>query len=117
MFPRVPPNQIEELRLDVDGVDTFYRRLPGEGLPTLFLHGNPTHSEDWIPFLAGIDGPAIAPLVVWGGKDAYLPPEFGPAYTEKLPNAELLALPDAGHWPWFDRPDTIARILNFLSSA
>jgi pimeloyl-ACP methyl ester carboxylesterase len=61
-----------------------------------------------------LDCPA---LVVWGGKDAYLPPEFGPAYTEKLPNAELLALPDAGHWPWVDRPDTIARVLNFLSSA
>lgn len=53
-------------------------------------------------------------LVVWGARDPYIPVRFGRAYAEALPNAELLELPDAGHWPWLDRPDTIDRVAGFL---
>ncbi|MEK6277982.1 MAG: alpha/beta hydrolase [Actinomycetota bacterium] len=61
------PNEIEELTIDVGGVRTFCRRVPGEGPPTVFVHGNPTHSEDWLPFLSRIEGPAVAPdLPGWG---------------------------------------------------
>ena len=46
---------------------TFYRRVAGDGPPTVFVHGNPTHSEDWLPFLERLDGPAIAlDLPGWG---------------------------------------------------
>ena len=62
--------------------------------------------------LGELDMPA---LVVWGAKDPYLPPRFGQAYAEALPNAELLELPDAGHWVWFDRPDVIERVVQFLA--
>lgn len=54
-------------------------------------------------------------LVVWGAKDPYLPARFGQAYAEALPNAELLELADAGHWVWFDRPDVIERVVQFLA--
>ena len=47
---------IEETTVDVGGVRTFLRRTGGEGPPTVFVHGNPTHSEDWMPFLERIDG-------------------------------------------------------------
>ena len=51
----------------VDGVRTFYRCLPGEGPPAVFVHGNPTHSEAWLPFLERMSGPAIAlDLPGWG---------------------------------------------------
>jgi pimeloyl-ACP methyl ester carboxylesterase len=55
-------------------------------------------------------------LVVWGARDPYIPVRFGRAYAEALPNAELLELPDAGHWPWLDRPDTIDRVAGFLGA-
>jgi pimeloyl-ACP methyl ester carboxylesterase len=228
---------IEETTVEVDGVRVFVRRKPGDGPPALLVHGNPTHSEDWLPFLRRIDGPAIAldlpgwgssdrpdpnrfdgsmeglaaflavpllpgyrwhwlaryfwrrplvgelflatttrpalalilrqanaargpmpaefvdtiwghfdrgtkrailelyrsapeavlaaagaglsrlecpALVVWGARDPYLPIEFGRAYAELLPHAELLELPDAGHWPWIDRPDLIDTVVRFL---
>jgi pimeloyl-ACP methyl ester carboxylesterase len=54
-------------------------------------------------------------LVVWGAKDPYIPARFGRAYAERLPNAELLELGDAGHWPWIDRPDLVGRTLDFLA--
>lgn len=57
---------IEEGRLRVDGVEVFYRRVPGEGTPTVYCHGNPTHGEDWLPFLQS-GGPALAiDMPGWG---------------------------------------------------
>jgi pimeloyl-ACP methyl ester carboxylesterase len=56
-------------------------------------------------------------LVVWGTRDPYLPARFGRAYAEALPGARLLELPDAGHWPWLDRPDLIDTVVGFLAGA
>ena len=269
---------IEETTVDVGRVRTFLRRRGGEGPPTVFVHGNPTHSEDWMPFLRRIEGPAIAldlpgwgrserpdptrfdgsmnglasfverllealgvdeyrlvvhdwgglalivaqrdperlravaivntvpllpgyrwhwiaryfwrrrligefflatvtrpglalilrqaradrgrmpdefvemiwlhfdrgtkrailelyrsapedalaaagsrldelrcpALVVWGARDPYLPIEFGRAYAGRLPNAELVELADAGHWPWIERADVVERVIGFI---
>lgn len=51
---------ISERTVGLDGIEIFLREVPGEGTPTVFVHGNPTHSADWIPFLERMDGPAIA---------------------------------------------------------
>ncbi len=56
-------------------------------------------------------------LVVWGLADPYIPGRFGRDYARALPDAELLELADAGHWPWLDRPDIIDRVADFLSGA
>ena len=55
-------------------------------------------------------------LVIWGGADPYLAPRFGTAYAERLPDAELVVLDDAGHWAWLDRPDVVERTVAFLSA-
>ena len=68
---------IETGTVMVDGVSTFFRRLPGEGPPVVFVHGNPTHSADWEPFLERMDGPALAfDLPGWGRSDRPPPSEF-----------------------------------------
>jgi pimeloyl-ACP methyl ester carboxylesterase len=66
---------------------------------------------------AGLDLRAVEcpALVVWGDSDRYIPCRFADAYADALGGeAELLHLPHAGHWPWFDRPDVIDRITAFL---
>jgi pimeloyl-ACP methyl ester carboxylesterase len=66
---------------------------------------------------AGLDLGAIEcpALVVWGDCDRYIPSSFADAYAAALGGeAEPLHLPDAGHWPWYDRPDVIDRITAFL---
>jgi pimeloyl-ACP methyl ester carboxylesterase len=55
----------------------------------------------------------VPSLVVWGMRDPYIPARFGKAYADAL-GAELVELPDAGHWAWLDRPDAIARIADFV---
>jgi pimeloyl-ACP methyl ester carboxylesterase len=62
--------------------------------------------------LGGLNVPS---LVVWGERDPYIPTRFAQAYAEVL-HAELLSLPDAGHWWWYDRPDAIARVVDFLTA-
>lgn len=61
--------------------------------------------------LGALTGPA---LVVWGVRDPYIPTRFARAYAERLPEAELVLLEDAGHWPWIDRPALIGRVCAFL---
>jgi pimeloyl-ACP methyl ester carboxylesterase len=68
--------QIEEGELRVGGVRAFYRRVPGEGTPVVYCHGNPTHGEDWLPFLER-GGPAIAiDMPGWGRSDRPDPARF-----------------------------------------
>lgn len=57
---------VEAGELRVDGVRVFYRRVPGAGTPTVYVHGNPTNGADWVPFLER-GGPALAiDLPGWG---------------------------------------------------
>lgn len=56
-------------------------------------------------------------LVVWGQADPYIPARFASAFARALPHAELLELTDAGHWPWFDRPEVIGTVVDFLAAA
>ena len=68
---------VEEGGLKIDGVDVFYRRVPGEGTPTVYCHGNPTHGEDWLPFMERGSGPAIAiDMPGWGRSDHPDPAHF-----------------------------------------
>jgi pimeloyl-ACP methyl ester carboxylesterase len=67
---------VEERELVVDGVRVFYRRVPGEGTPVVYCHGNPSHGEDWLPFLErGGDSIAID-MPGWGRSDRPDPARF-----------------------------------------
>jgi pimeloyl-ACP methyl ester carboxylesterase len=63
----------------------------------------------------GLSGLAMPALVLWGERDPWLAPELGEAYAAALPNAAFEAVPDAGHWPWLDRPELVERIAGFLA--
>ena len=52
--------EIVERTIPVDGIEVFVRERPGTGPPAVFVHGNPTSSWDWIPFLERMRGPALA---------------------------------------------------------
>jgi haloalkane dehalogenase len=61
-------------------------------------------------------GAIVAPaLVVWGERDPFLPPSFARAYAAALGGPTTVdTLPDAGHWPWLERPDVVERVAEFL---
>jgi pimeloyl-ACP methyl ester carboxylesterase len=53
-------------------------------------------------------------LLLWAKRDPYIPAIYGRRLAERLPNAQLVEIADAGHWPWFDRPDLVDRAVDFL---
>ncbi len=63
--------------------------------------------------LASLDAPV---LVVAGEYDPGLPPKRAAEYAGLFADAELVVLPRAGHFPWLDDPDSLARaIVDFLT--
>ncbi len=69
-------NAIEVGELVLDGVRVFYRRVRGEGTPVVYCHGNPSHGEDWVPFMER-GGPSIAiDMPGWGRSDHPSPDRF-----------------------------------------
>lgn len=53
----------------------------------------------------------IPALVIWGQKDSYLPWSYAERQREAFPSAKVHVLPDSGHWPFVDAPDTVERLL------
>jgi len=67
---------ISERELVLDGVRVFYRRVDGDGVPVVYCHGNPSHGEDWVPFMER-GGPSIAiDMPGWGRSDHPSPDHF-----------------------------------------
>jgi pimeloyl-ACP methyl ester carboxylesterase len=60
---------VEEAELVVDGVRVFYRRVEGDGTPVVYCHGNPTHGEDWAPFLERGGAAVAIDMPGWGRSD------------------------------------------------
>ncbi|MGA2925424.1 MAG: alpha/beta hydrolase [Solirubrobacteraceae bacterium] len=65
---------------------------------------------------ASLQGLAMPALVVWGERDPWFGVGLAEAYAARIPNAELLALAGAGHWPWLDEPAVLDRIAAFVAA-
>jgi pimeloyl-ACP methyl ester carboxylesterase len=62
--------------------------------------------------LARITCPA---LVVHGEEDPYIPASFADDYAAALGGeTRVERVPDAGHWPWYDDPGVVERVVEFL---
>jgi pimeloyl-ACP methyl ester carboxylesterase len=95
----------------VDMIWAHLDRGTFEAILRLYRSADPDRLAGAGARLASITAPA---LVVWGGRDRYLPARFGREYAQKLPNSRLIELPSAGHWPWIDAPETVDRVIRFL---
>jgi pimeloyl-ACP methyl ester carboxylesterase len=53
-------------------------------------------------------------LILWGDGDRYIASKYADEYGQRLPASEVRHLPDAGHWPWIDRPAVVDDVASFL---
>jgi pimeloyl-ACP methyl ester carboxylesterase len=103
-------------RHDPAFVDTIWEHLDSgtfDAILRLYRSGPPDRLAAAGERLGSLTCPA---LVVWGLRDRYIPARFGGEYAARLPNAELLEVPDAGHWPWIDAPEVVDRVIRFLAA-
>jgi pimeloyl-ACP methyl ester carboxylesterase len=57
-------------------------------------------------------------LIVWGAGDRMVDPSYAGIFAEKIPNARVAMIPEAGHLIGLERPEPYARaVLEWLSSA
>jgi len=78
----------------------FYRATP------------PVAMERLVEPLRRLDRPA---LVVWGAHDPAVPVEQAERQRRSFPSADVVVLPDSGHWPYLDDPEgASAAIVPFL---
>lgn len=61
--------------------------------------------------LAGV---AMPTAVVWGEDDQLFPIDIGHHYVERLPDARLHLVTDAGHWVDLEQPEALAKIIRGL---
>ena len=52
---------MEERRAEIGGIEVFWREAPAAdgGAPVVYVHGVPTNSDDWLPFLEKTGGLAV----------------------------------------------------------
>jgi pimeloyl-ACP methyl ester carboxylesterase len=56
-------------------------------------------------------------LVVYGGLDPYIGPEFAQRYADALGGPTTAkVIDDAGHWIWYDEPALVDEVASFLTS-
>ena len=78
----------------------------------LKLYRNTRNTEDgaqqFTIALRPLDLPA---LIVWGAHDPYIPVAFAERQREVFPRAEIKILPNSGHWPFADDPNSVAQVV------
>jgi pimeloyl-ACP methyl ester carboxylesterase len=57
---------VDEHTIELAGSPAFYRTASGPDVPPLYIHGVPTSSDDWIPFLERAGG--VAPDLIGFGR-------------------------------------------------
>ena len=59
----------------------------------------------------------VPTLLVWGAEDRWVPLRLGRAAQRALPGVELVTVPDAGHAPYFERPEQFWSVVSpFLAA-
>lgn len=85
------------------------RKRPGTIPPILALMRNlPLWEEGFAKHLGEISSPT---LIVWGAEDRLFPPKVGQDLHAVLPNSTFALIPEAGHIPQWERPETVNPIL------
>lgn len=105
---QLPPGTVDQWVKDYDrgarrALRRFYRSTPSGAFEIL------------VPALRELDRPA---LVVWGAHDRFVPVVQAERQRLSFPSAEVVVLPDSGHYPHLDDPDGVAAaVVPFLRRA
>jgi pimeloyl-ACP methyl ester carboxylesterase len=88
--------------------DHYDRRTRRAVLALYRATPDPGGSAEVVAAFADRDPPA---LVIWGEHDSYLPSSYAARQRDAFPSAEVHVLPESGHWPHADAPETVERLL------
>ncbi len=85
--------------------------LPAEELLTLLRNRESAVRYTWKPFMHNpnlrrwLRRITVPTLLIWGGSDGIVSTDYGRAFQQSMPGAGLQVIPEAGHYPYLERPD------------
>lgn len=84
-----------------------------DGTTERLLWNNPTLAQQTVG--DKLKRITIPTLVIWGGNDQIVPLADGRDYAAKIPDANLVIIPQCGHAPYLEKPaDFLAAVEPFL---
>lgn len=99
-------------RVREETVDSWWRPVTVPGTRRAALAAIRTRSEGYEGLLPGIRTPT---LILWGREDHLLPLSDGVEISRSIPGSLLSVLPDAGHLPQEEAPESFSRaVARFL---
>ncbi|KOG91673.1 hydrolase [Streptomyces varsoviensis] len=82
----------------------------GGAMAAMWVYAGPDMGDpDLLPRLSAVTCPV---LVVWGGDDTVVTPEFGRAYAAGFPHARFELIPGVGHAPVREAPEALSALLD-----
>ncbi len=107
---------VEQAALSDARLDAIWQQFDqGTQRAILRLHRS-TDEQQLVGAGASLERLDMPALVVWGERDPWLPASLSERYARRLPQAELLRVPGAGHWPWLERPEVADQIADFVAA-
>jgi pimeloyl-ACP methyl ester carboxylesterase len=100
-----------------------YTRLSDEELTAIARDREATALYGWRPYMHNPDlrrwlhRVRVPALVLWGEGDGIVTPDYGRRLCRSLPNARFELVPEAGHYPQIERPDTVADAIDRFARA
>ncbi len=68
-------------------------------------------TEDLLSVMGDVERLEIPTLIIWGESDSFQRLEFGERLRRRMRNAELVVLPEAGHYTPEDKPGEVADLI------
>ncbi|MFT7669808.1 MAG: pimeloyl-ACP methyl ester carboxylesterase [Planctomycetota bacterium] len=99
-FREVPPDRVEEFFLVCENAHNW------KAMVDLVRDENGGREAELSNIL-------VTTLILWGAEDVAYPIEYyGQGFADAIPLAELVSLPNAGHYPHEERPEEVVQILS-----
>jgi pimeloyl-ACP methyl ester carboxylesterase len=59
----------------------------------------------------------VPTLLIWGANDGLVSTAYAEAYCQMIPGAQLVVIPEAGHWPQMEQPERfLDHVLSFTTA-
>jgi pimeloyl-ACP methyl ester carboxylesterase len=59
----------------------------------------------------------VPTLLIWGANDGLVSTAYAEAYCQMIPAAQLVVIPEAGHWPHVEQPERfLDHVLSFIKA-
>jgi pimeloyl-ACP methyl ester carboxylesterase len=89
--------------------DTQKAAMAANGAALAVYAGSPAMAD---PTLLGrLTAITVPTLVLWGGSDQIVEPDYGRAYAAAIPTAHFEVLPATGHMPQMETPDLVLQTI------